>query len=845
MTINSTIRKAGPFIGNGTASSFPFTYKVFQASDLDVVRLDQSTNVQTTLQLTTDYTVVLNQDQDSNPGGTVTLVAGALATGYTLTMTSDVPNLQPTDLTNQGGFYPEVINDALDRATIQIQQLQEQTDRSLKVALSSDVDGTLPPPSPNDLIGWNADANALVNVDPGTIATVVAYSTAYADVFTCNGVATTFALTRNPGVIYNMDVSINGIVQVPNTNYTLSGSSITMTSAPPVNSVLLVKYREALPIADGDSQDIRYIQSGTGAVQSNVQKAIRRVVSVSDFGASYLETAANNSTYITAAALYAASIDAELEFEPGTYNHNGITLSGAGFSWRGKNTRLNYTGSSSLDAVYITAESSLSSGLSIKGIEFNGGFAALKIKGEGSRIYREIFIRECAFKNTASGALWMEHCEDVFIDNNLFQNCGDNGVYYSFSRKAVISNNIVRNCMGSGGIVVGYCDLIIPKAEKIAIIGNVIENDENAISANYNCGIDAVFCSDVLISGNLISNTPNGVGGKIIKSGILVEEHVIEDVQIFNNQITNIPEDGMRIGFASSTRIQNITITGNKMSDIGKSGIYLAMSDEVTINGNTFENIGKDGVLIDSDATGTTIANNVFINVALQNIYGAYMGVRSAGARTNIIGNSFVDGQIGGVLNNSTGASATYSVDSNGLISFYSSGVLSHTVDPTGKTWGQLKTAIDATPYWVLDLYAGCDNLPVTIVRRTGYRWDANVQQYNVGTHFGMPEPYYYIYLDTSAVDCQVLKNTFKTNSLGLPNHHGNGNLFKFNSDTVRDNGAAGGCRQLAGTAAPSSGYFIRGDIVWNESAASAGFAGWICVSGGNPGTWKTFGVIS
>ena len=50
MTINSTIRKAGPFIGNGTASSFPFTYKVFKASDLDVVRLDQSTNVQTTLQ---------------------------------------------------------------------------------------------------------------------------------------------------------------------------------------------------------------------------------------------------------------------------------------------------------------------------------------------------------------------------------------------------------------------------------------------------------------------------------------------------------------------------------------------------------------------------------------------------------------------------------------------------------------------------------------------------------------------------------------------------------------------------------------------------------------------------
>ena len=111
MTISSTIRKAGPFIGNGSASSFPFTYKVFQASDLEVVRLDTSTNIETVLTLTTNYTVTLNTDQNSNPGGTVVLVGGPLATGYTLTMTSDVPNLQPTDLTNQGGFYPEVINE--------------------------------------------------------------------------------------------------------------------------------------------------------------------------------------------------------------------------------------------------------------------------------------------------------------------------------------------------------------------------------------------------------------------------------------------------------------------------------------------------------------------------------------------------------------------------------------------------------------------------------------------------------------------------------------------------------------------------------------------------------------
>lgn len=140
MTISSTTRIAGPFVGTGSASVFPFTFKVFAASDLDVIRLNSSTGVETTLVLTTDYTVTLNGNQNTNPGGSVTLVAGALASGFTLTITSDIANLQPTDLTNQGGFYPEVITDSLDRATIQIQQVADDLAGSIKAPIS---DGSL------------------------------------------------------------------------------------------------------------------------------------------------------------------------------------------------------------------------------------------------------------------------------------------------------------------------------------------------------------------------------------------------------------------------------------------------------------------------------------------------------------------------------------------------------------------------------------------------------------------------------------------------------------------------------------------------------------------------------
>jgi len=140
MTISSNIRKAGPFVGNGTASNFSFTFKVFQAADLEVVRLNVSTSVETVLVINSDYTVSLNADQNSNPGGSITLTAGALAAGFNLVITSDIENLQPTDIVNQGGFYPDVIEDALDRATIQIQQLQEAVDRSAKLPITSSAD---------------------------------------------------------------------------------------------------------------------------------------------------------------------------------------------------------------------------------------------------------------------------------------------------------------------------------------------------------------------------------------------------------------------------------------------------------------------------------------------------------------------------------------------------------------------------------------------------------------------------------------------------------------------------------------------------------------------------------
>lgn len=47
------------------------------------------------------------------------------------------------------------------------------------------------------------------------------------------------------------------------------------------------------------------------------------------------------------------------------------------------------------------------------------------------------------------------------------------------------------------------------------------------------------------------------------------------------------------------------------------------------------------------------------------------------------------------------------------------------------------------------------------------------------------------------------------------------------------------------GSAAPTTGTYKRGDIIFNNAPSAAGFIGWVCITAGTPGTWKTWGAIS
>ena len=141
MAISSSIRKSGPYAGNGHTTGFPFGFKIFNPGDVQVVRTAGGQD--TVLVHGTDFTVTLNGDQDAAPGGTVSLTTPP-ASGTLLTLTSRLDELQPTVLTNSGGFYPDVLNDSLDRLTILTQQLREKVDRAVLAPITESGGSTIP-----------------------------------------------------------------------------------------------------------------------------------------------------------------------------------------------------------------------------------------------------------------------------------------------------------------------------------------------------------------------------------------------------------------------------------------------------------------------------------------------------------------------------------------------------------------------------------------------------------------------------------------------------------------------------------------------------------------------------
>lgn len=116
MTVSTEVDH-NEYTGNGVTTSFPYTFRIFHASDLVVTTSDTNGSLRT-LMLNTDYTVT---GVGSYSGGAVVLPL-PLASAWAISIERSLPVVQETDLRNQGKFFAETHEGAFDYLTMLIQQ---------------------------------------------------------------------------------------------------------------------------------------------------------------------------------------------------------------------------------------------------------------------------------------------------------------------------------------------------------------------------------------------------------------------------------------------------------------------------------------------------------------------------------------------------------------------------------------------------------------------------------------------------------------------------------------------------------------------------------------------------
>lgn len=157
MTVSSNTNQV-TFLGNGVTTVFSLPFRFFKNQDIKASLIDQDSGDVTPLSLGVDYTLfgAGEPEVDGNAVSQLTMTV-APATGSTLYVERVMDVDQPTDIINQGRFFPNIHENVFDRLTMLIQQGIGGLGKSLRVI------PTEPPPAFLPVIAQRA--NRLLSFD--------------------------------------------------------------------------------------------------------------------------------------------------------------------------------------------------------------------------------------------------------------------------------------------------------------------------------------------------------------------------------------------------------------------------------------------------------------------------------------------------------------------------------------------------------------------------------------------------------------------------------------------------------------------------------------------------------
>lgn len=388
------------------------------------------------------------------------------------------------------------------------------------------------------------------------------------------------------------------------------------------------------------------------------------------------------------------------------------------------------------------------------------------------------------------------------------------GVYVRNSDNVTIKNCTIHNCWRAG---IHGGQVALGQSTNCFYLNNYIYNIGDATeTTQYGNGIALVHDKYVVIEGNIIENI-YGTGG------INLEGDTYSDITIRGNHIkagTGSNLRGIMMYETGAEVHDNIIVESNIVEDQLGAGISFVGDGDRIISNNIVKGCGEEGIkCITSANSNITITGNSVFDCGDLGFAGINVSQSSRLVVTNNIvaecpSNSTVGYSLrcseGGVISGNIANGVQTNAFELACNGFVFTDNTSNNIGGVGS--GSNYFLKNITGSVCTDGYVGGNVLNNTSGTATAF-WLINGSNF-VDIECGLNRSNVTKYSFSSASGCKI-------NNIIGPNAPDLGSVFG------------------------NSAAWETGDIVYDATPSASGQIGWVCVSGGTPGTWKAFGSIS
>jgi Right handed beta helix region len=419
-------------------------------------------------------------------------------------------------------------------------------------------------------------------------------------------------------------------------------------------------------------------------------------------------------------------------------------------------------------------------------------------------------------------------------------------VFYKVNPDGTIGTNFeMRNCTA---VTVGGNNISIVKNTILGLSDEVnfasLPPDAFIIPALKNNRIRYALAQGFIIAqrSKEVILSENSISGIYIEHGIYIDKGV-SNLEISNNSLKNISKMGIKVqnndDDGGPYTCENITIIRNRINktSTGGDGISIlntttspkpivTIANNVTVSDNTISNIGQYGINVRS-AKNSKVSNNAINDIAFYGIYCS--NNKDVLFSSNLITNCIYSG----IWDDNTGGGQV--IYANNYIN--NIGLGKSTDDNVGSLSGIFiaHQKNSGNRIIMMNTVIGSFNTTYGLFIEGG-----DLSQTEIKANTFVNNKDYAIRLPSST----VLLNNSSLKYFGE-------NVLEAGHNSVKKNLVLNGAQNVQRrdidkyleTKPPTTGNWVRGTVIFNKSKKARSIMGWVCITSGSPGIWKSFGA--